>query len=326
MNRWTWRAARIACGAMLCFSLMANGGDDDDDKPAAAGPQSGQPALNAEQQHAIGVVAAHLTAAKAPERIEALGTVLDATLLTSDLGDTASANAAERSASTEAVRLRALYEGGAGASLKMLEAAQAEQAKAQALAQVAAARFAQHWGPVASLAGDARQRLIEASTSGRTLLLRADLPGRHTLGAMPGKASLDVDGILVPARVLGILRQTTELQSAGLLLEVPNAPAGLGPGARVPVALYMAEHGGLVLPREAVLYDENGAYVYKQLAKKTAADDARYAPVKVKLLLPYGDGWLVDGVDDDDEIVVHGAGVLWSLQGMGAQQHDDDDD
>ena len=88
----------------------------------------------------------------------------------------------------------------------------------------------------------------------------------------------------------------------------------------------MAEHGGLVLPREAVLYDENGAYVYKQLAKKTAADDARYAPVKVKLLLPYGDGWLVDGVDDDDEIVVHGAGVLWSLQGMGAQQHDDDDD
>ena len=88
----------------------------------------------------------------------------------------------------------------------------------------------------------------------------------------------------------------------------------------------MAERGGLVLPREAVLYDENGAYVYKQLAKKTAADDARYAPVKVKLLLPYGDGWLVDGVDDDDEIVVHGAGVLWSLQGMGAQQHDDDDD
>jgi hypothetical protein len=34
----------------------------------------------------------------------------------------------------------------------------------------------------------------------------------------------------------------------------------------------------------------------------------------------------VDGVDDDDDIVVHGAGVLWSLQGVGAQQHDDDED
>jgi len=40
---------------------------------------------------------------------------------------------------------------------------------------------------------------------------------------------------------------------------------------------------------------------------------------------PYGDGWLVEGVDDDDNIVVRGAGVLWALQGVGAQQPDDDD-
>jgi hypothetical protein len=157
------------------------------------------------------------------------------------------------------------------------------------------------------------------------LLLRADLPGRHTVGASLSKAVLDVDGIQVPGRVLGVLRQTTELQSVGLLIEVPNAPAGLGPGARIPVALLTAERAGLLLPRDAVLYDENGAYVYKQLKKKTEAEKARYAPVKVNLLLPFGDGWLVEGVDDDDNIVVHGAGVLWSLQGVGAQQNDDDD-
>jgi len=29
---------------------------------------------------------------------------------------------------------------------------------------------------------------------------------------------------------------------------------------------------------------------------------------------------------DDDTVVVHGAGVLWSLQGVGAQQSPDDDD
>jgi hypothetical protein len=86
-----------------------------------------------------------------------------------------------------------------------------------------------------------------------------------------------------------------------------------------------AERKGLLLPRDALLYDENGAYVYKQLANKTGAQQARYAPVKVRLLLPYGDGWLVEGVDDDDNIVVHGAGVLWSLQGVGAQAVDDDD-
>jgi hypothetical protein len=133
-----------------------------------------------------------------------------------------------------------------------------------------------------------------------------------------------VDGVQVPGRVLGVLRQTTESQSVGLLIEVPNAPAGLGPGARIQVALMTGERSGVLLPRDAVLYDENGAYVYKQLAKNAGVATARYAPVKVNLLLPYGDGWLVDGVDDDDNIVVRGAGVLWSLQGVGAQQHDDD--
>jgi hypothetical protein len=110
------------------------------------------------------------------------------------------------------------------------------------------------------------------------------------------------------------------------LIEVPNAPAGLGPGARIPVAVLTGERTGLLLPRGALLYDENGAYVYKQLTNKSGAKQTQYAPVKVNLLLPYGDGWLVEGVDDDDAIVVHGAGVLWSLQGVGAHAVDSDDD
>jgi hypothetical protein len=320
------RARRVlpaVCCALLSFSVIAIG--DDDDKAADSSRRSAQPSLNSEQQRAAGIGVAHPLAAKAPERIEALGLVLDATTLIADLGETTAAAAAEHSATAELARLHALHEGGAGASLKMLEAAQAEQAKARAQAEIAAARFALRWGPLAALPTDARQRLIEASTSGRSLLLRADLPGRHTLGALPSKAVLDVDGIQVPGRVLGILRETTELQSVGLLIEVSNAPGGLGPGARVPVALLTADRKGLLLPRDALLYDQNGAYVYKQLANKTGAQQARYVPVKVRLLLPYGDGWLVEGVDDDDNIVVHGAGVLWSLQGVGAQAVDDDD-
>jgi hypothetical protein len=317
------RVLPVACCALLSFSVITIG---DDDKAADSSRRSAQPSLNSEQQRAAGIAVAHPLAAQAPERIEALGLVLDATTLIADLGETTAAAAAEHSATAELARLHALHEGGAGASLKMLEAAQAEQAKARAQAEIAAARFALRWGPLAALPTDARQRLFEASTSGRSLLLRADLPGRHTLGALPNKAVLDVDGIQVPGRVLGILRETTELQSVGLLIEVSNAPGGLGPGARVPVALLTAERKGLLLPRDALLYDENGAYVYKQLASKTGAQQARYAPVKVRLLLPYGDGWLVEGVDDDDNIVVHGAGVLWSLQEVGAaQQHDDDD-
>ena len=318
------RMLPVACCVLLGMSVLADG--DDDDTPAAAGGQSAGPSLNAEQQRAVGISVARPLAAKAPERIEALGLVLDATALISEQGEATAAAAAEHFASAELVRLRALHEGGAGASLKMLEAAQAEQAKTQAESQIAAARFALHWGPVAALPSGERQKIIEAAASGRTLLLRADLPGRHVLGAHLSKAMLDVDGIQVPGHVLGALRQTSELQSAGLLIEVPGAPSGLGPGARVPVALLTAERSGMLLPRDALLYDENGAYVYKQLTKKTAAEKTSYAPVKVNVLLPYGDGWLVDGVDDDDNIVVHGAGVLWSLQGVSTQQHDDDDD
>jgi hypothetical protein len=35
---------------------------------------------------------------------------------------------------------------------------------------------------------------------------------------------------------------------------------------------------------------------------------------------------LIDGVDGDDNIVVHGAGVLWSLQTMGGHAVEDDAD
>ncbi len=319
------RLLPVACCAMLGLSFSAIG--DDDDKAAESSRQSMQPALNGEQQLAVGIVLAHPLAATAPERIEALGLVLDATTLVSDMGETTAAAIAERSASAEVARLQALYEGGAGASLKMLEAAEADQAKARASAEVAAARFALHWSPLAALPAAARQKVIQASISGHSLLLRADLPGRHILGTNPSKAMLDVDGVQVPGRVLGILRQTSELQSVGLLIEVQSAPAGLGPGARVPVSLLTAERKGMLLPRNALLYDENGAYVYKQVAGKMGASQtARYALVKVNLLVPYGDGWLVEGVDDDDNIVVHGVGALWSMQGVRTQAVDGDDD
>jgi hypothetical protein len=315
----------IACWAMVVAAAIA-GGDDDDDKAANADSPAAQPGLNGEQQRAVGIVVAHPLAGKAPERIEALGLVLDATALISDLGDATAAVAAERSASAELARLHALRDGGAGASLKMIDAAQTEEAKAQAQAQAAEARFAQRWGPLAALPAAARQKLIESSARGSSALLRAEMPGRHSIGTLPSKAMMDVDGIQVPGRVLGLLRESSELQGVGLLVEIPNAPAGLGPGARIPVALLSADRKGLLLPRGALLYDEHGAYVYKQLTQKAGEKKALYAAVRVNLLLPYGDGWLVEGVDDDDNIVVHGAGVLWSLQGVGTQQQDDDDD
>ena len=321
MNVWTKRAIHCALYAAIAGPLGAAG--DEDDQPV----QSKTPALNAEQQHAVGLSVAHPVPARAPERIAALGSVLDESTLIADEGEWTVAAAQEHAASAELARLTQLSKDGAGASMKMLEAAQAEAAKARSEAQVAAARFALRWGPLGSQSPNARRQLIDALSAGRSLLVRADLPGRHILGALPSKALLDVDGVEVPGRVLGGLRQVTELQSAGVLIEVRNPPAGLAPGAHVPLMLLDGERSGLFLPSGALLYGENGAYVYKQLAAKTPAEKTtRYVPVKVTLLVPYGDGWLVQGVDDDDDIVVHGTGVLWSLEGVGAHPADDADE
>ena len=106
--------------------------------PASGGDEGARPGLDGEQQRAVGIVVAHPLAAKAPERIEALGLVLDATNLLSELDESSAAAAAERTEAAELARLRALHAGGAGASLKMIDAAEAEQAKA---------RFPEHKSP-----------------------------------------------------------------------------------------------------------------------------------------------------------------------------------
>jgi hypothetical protein len=282
--------------------------------------------LTAQQRHALGIVVGHPPAAQIPDRIDSLGLVLDTTTLVADVGDMSAVGATERSTKAEVTRLQGLYGDGAGASLKMLEAAKAEEAKAAAQTRFTSARFNQHWGPLARMSPAERQKLLTAVARGQILLLRADLPGRHSLGSVPDIAQVDVDGIHVSGRVLGVMRQTDETQSVGLLVGVANPPAGLSPGARVPNALLMAKHSGVLLPREAVLYDERGAYVFEQVADKSVPGKARYARHDVKLLQRQGEGWLVAGVDDDDDIVFEGAGVLWSLQGAGAAQAADDED
>ena len=266
-----WILAAALFAALACRLGIADVDDDDDKAPVAvavAATAAPGAALTPEQRKALGIVTERPRAAQAPEQLESMGLVLDPSVLVADLGDLTSSEAAMRAAQAEVVRLQGLYGGNGGASLKMLEAARVEAVKASAQSRVTAARFAQHWAPLAGLRSADRRAWVAGVVRGQALLLRADLPGRHSLGALPEKAELDVDGVQVSGRVLGLLRQTDETQSMGLLVGVENAPAGLGPGARVPVALLMAERSGVVLPQDAVLYDEQGPYVFKRLSNK----------------------------------------------------------
>jgi hypothetical protein len=318
------RLVGLGLGAVLACPLGL--ADEGDVKVPVAPVATAGAVLTTSQLKALGIVTEHPRAARIPDRLESMGLVLDPTLLVSDVGELIASATAARSARAEVARLQGLYGANAGASLKMLEAARVEAVKAEAQSRLTAARFAQHWTPLVSLSPADRRVLVAGVSQGHILLLRADLPGRHSLGALPESAELDVDGIAVPARVLGFLRQTDQSQSMAFLLGVQSAPAGLGPGARVPVALVMAKRSGVMLPQNAVLYDEHGPYVFKQLTGKMSGEASQYERCAVTLLLRRGGAWLVSGIDDDDDIVVEGAGVVWSLQGVGGRVLDDDDD
>jgi hypothetical protein len=313
-----------AC-AVLLLSAPLHAADDETQAPEAAGRSSALPTLSAAQQRAVGVVIAAAPAVNLPWRSDAFGRVLDPSQLVADAGRIDSSRAAAQAAAAETARLKGLYRG-ANASLKALQAAEAAQIEAQARVRQAQAEFLLRWGPLAQLGEAQRAGLIEQLAAGHQLLLRADLPGRHILATIPRRALVDVDGVEVPARVVGPLPQAAaQVQSVGLLLQMPHPPVGLGAGAQLPVMLEGGEIDGCVVPEGALLYGEQGAYVYHVLSDRTKDGDTQFAPQPVTLVQHVGDGWLVTGLHTDDRIVVRGAGVLWSLQGLGNISDEDTD-
>jgi len=110
-------------------------------------------------------------------------------------------------------------------------------------------------------------------------------------------------------------RADAQSQSAGWLLELDRSPRGLGPGARAAVQLQSAAVRGVLVPAAALVYASSGTYVYRRIAGGKA-DTFSYESVAVHPLTRVGEAWIVQGLGHADQIVVQGAGVLWSLQGI----------
>jgi hypothetical protein len=81
------------------------------------------------------------------------------------------------------------------------------------------------------------------------------------------------------------------------------------------VHLQAASGHGMLVPAAALVYAQAGVFVYRRIAAETPANFA-YEAVAVRPLSRVGDAWLVAGLGHADRIVVQGAGVLWSLQGI----------
>jgi hypothetical protein len=283
-------------------------------------------ALTGLQQQAVGIRVEHpLSLASAPQ-IEAFGTVLDPAALVADLGRVASTAAAASAASADAARIGRLYRDEEQASLKSLQMAQAQSVEAEAGAHAAALGFRLAWGPLADLGAGQRRALVDGLTRGRRALLRAAVPGYQVHGALAPRALVDVDGVQVAAHVLGPLaRSDPQSQTGSWLIELDRAPPGLGPGARAVVWLEAPPAlRGVLVPAAALIYSDAGAYVYRQ---QGGGDTFHYTVAPVRVLARVGSGWLVGGLASTDLVVVQGAGVLWSIQGVGSfsaaeEEHD----
>jgi hypothetical protein len=304
---------------LLLLALLAALAHASQERDADAAPPAGEHpalALTEAQQRAAGIRVEHPVATANAPQVEAYGLALDPVALVTDIGRMESTHTAWHAAQAEAARLAGLYRDNLNASLKSLQLAQAQESETGAQARAAAATFALQWGPVAAFSAEKRHALIDALSTDRHLLVRAGLPGYRLAEAIGPRALLEVDGVSVAARVLGSLQRTDlQLQGAAWLLEVDRAPEGLRPGAHVRVLLERAPIAGLLVPAVALLYGENGAYVYRNLGRNTGGKQ-QYEAVAVQLLSAMGDGWLVSGLNASDAVVVHGAGVLWSLQGI----------
>ena len=297
---------------------------EDAPPPAAEHPAL---ALSDAQQRAAGIRLDHPVATVNAPQLEAYGLVIDPVALVTDIGRMESTQAAWHAAQADVARLAALYRDNLNASLKSLQLAQAQETETGAQARAAATTFALQWGPVATLGAQKRHALIDALSANRELLVRAGLPGQRLADSVGPRALLEIDGVNVAARVLGSLQRTDpQLQGAAWLLAVDRAPQGLGPGTHVRVLLERTPVKGLLVPAVALLYDEKGAYVYRNVGRDKGGK-YQYEPAAVQLLSAMGDGWLVSGLNASDAIVVEGAGVLWSLQGIGTfsaaeEEHD----
>ena len=310
------RPARILWLMLLAVGAGRAEDADDDAKASAPHGNFASLALTQSQQRAVGIRIDRPMQMASPQQIEAYGLVLDPVTLVSDAGRMDSAQAAAEAAAADVARLDSLYRNNADASLKALQAARSLATETAAQAQTAATTVKLQWGPVAALNASSRRELIDTLSAGRHLLVRADVPGHQLLSSIAPRALVIVDGVSVAARVLGPLPRTDpQSQSTGWLLEIDRRPAGLGPGARAHVQLQGAPVGGVLVPTAALLYGEQGAYVYREISG-SGTDRSQYAAAPVRLLARVGDGWLVEGLGRTDSIVVQGAGVLWSLEGI----------
>lgn len=280
----------------------------------AAADVAGEFQLSDEAVRQAGIEVSSVASIPVPPRIAAFATVLDPAPLVQLAADIEVLAATAAASQAEAVRSERLLAEDASVSRRSSEAATAAAHIDAARLSAARRRIALEWGSgLAALPGGERDRLLRAVIAGKAALLRLSFAG-----SPPDRisASLDAGGADAALRLLGPMASRDPGIAGSSLLAIVTQPGlqmDFQPGQLLAATVSGAARPGQWLPRDALLIDAQGRYVYVETGRD------RYRRQAVQVLEERHDGVLVTGPAADARIVVRQAIRLrWAIRASSA--------
>ena len=264
--------------------------------------------LDSKTQQLIGLQTASPAAATLPPEIKAYGRVLDSATLVALQSEVVTARAALQASQPEYERLKKLSAQD-NASAHALETAEAQMKHDRGAFETAEAQLVAASGKAVA---DESPDFFQSLPRLEIILVRLDLPAGEAAAETPTAARLTLPGTVQPVEVDFLGRAATtdpQVQGAGFIFVVTNAPVALTPGLAVTgfVQLPGEPARGVIVPDAAVVRSDGRVWIYVQIT------GTAFARREIFLDHPAGGGCLVtNGVAAGDKVVITGAQTLLS--------------
>ena len=271
--------------------------------------------LDEEAQGHADIKTAVLEAAELKPEVKAFGRVLDPSALATSLTEISAAQAQLEASGKEAARLKTLFDQGQNASARALETAEAALKRDRIAAEAAQLRLLTAWGK-AIVERPNLDVFIHSLVAQENALVRVDVP-----------ASDKMEGAPTAARLALLSAPDAPLDAEFLGAAVSADPQTLGRGffflvkgralaANAAVTGWLALPGetekGVIIPREAIVRHEGGAFLYLKTGDET------FERKELEQHHPLAAGWFTDSFKAGVKVVINGAQQLLSEELKGA--------
>jgi hypothetical protein len=273
--------------------------------------------LDEEAQAHADLKVIELEASELKPEIKAFGRVLDPGPLTASLTEIATAQSQLEASGKEAARLKTLFDQGQNASARALETAEAAVKRDRIAAEAAQLRLLTAWGK------DIANRpnldgFIRSLVAQENALVRVDVPASDKLAGSPASARLALHSAPetpMDAEFLGAA-VSADLQTLGRGFHFLVKGKSLAANAAVTAWLTLPgdPEKGVIVPREAILRHEGGAFIYIKTGDET------FERKEIELHHPLAAGWFTESFKPGVKVVINGAQQLLSEELKGAAE------